>query len=47
MNTLTTVGSLVGLATGIFTVWDRWARWRPIAYSVAKTNFFAEKTRPP
>jgi hypothetical protein len=41
MNTLTTIGSFgsfVGLATGIFTVWDRWARWRPAAYSVAKTK---------
>ena len=36
--TLTTFGSLVGLATGVFTVWDRWLRWRPIAYTVAKTN---------
>jgi hypothetical protein len=35
---LTTIGSLAGLATGIFTVWDRWARWRPVAYAVAKTK---------
>jgi hypothetical protein len=36
-SALTTFGSLVGLATGVFTVWDRWARWRPIAY-IAKTK---------
>jgi hypothetical protein len=38
MNALTTIGSLVGLLTGLFTVWDRWARWRPIADTVAKTK---------
>ena len=27
----TTFGALVGLLTGIFTLWDRYARGRPIA----------------
>jgi hypothetical protein len=30
------VGALVGLATGIFTAWDRWARGRPLAWVTAK-----------
>lgn len=29
------IGAIVGLVTGIFTVWDRLARWRPIAYIFA------------
>jgi hypothetical protein len=37
LSALTTFGALVGLATGIFTVWDRWVRWRPIAYIIATT----------
>jgi hypothetical protein len=30
------VGGIVGLVTGIFTAWDRWARGRPLAWVTAK-----------
>src|SRR5262245_12298875 len=30
------IGAIVGLATGAFTVWDRWARGRPLAWVTAK-----------
>jgi SMODS and SLOG-associating 2TM effector domain 1 len=30
------VGAIVGLVTGIFTAWDRWARGRPLAWVTAK-----------
>jgi hypothetical protein len=36
VETLTLVGSVVGLATGIFTVWDRWVRGRPLAWVTAE-----------
>jgi hypothetical protein len=29
------VGAIVGFATGVFTVWDRWARGRPLAWVTA------------
>jgi hypothetical protein len=29
------IGAIVGLATGVFTVWDRWARGRPLAWLTA------------
>jgi hypothetical protein len=34
----TTFGALVGLLTGIFTLWDRYARGRPIAYLASGTD---------
>ena len=30
LETITLVGAIVGLATGAFTIWDRWARGRPL-----------------
>jgi hypothetical protein len=30
------IGAIVGLVTGIFTAWDRWARGRPLAWVTAK-----------
>jgi hypothetical protein len=30
--TWTEVGAMVGLATGVFTFWDRWLRGRPLAW---------------
>jgi hypothetical protein len=35
LEVLTVIGSIVGLATGLFTVWDRWARGRPLAWVTA------------
>jgi hypothetical protein len=32
LSIITPVGALVGLLTGIFTFWDRYARGRPIAF---------------
>jgi hypothetical protein len=32
LSTFTTFGAFVGLLTGVFTLWDRYARGRPIAY---------------
>ena len=49
-SALTTFGALVGLATGIFTVWDRWGRWRPIAYLIgttARSNYIRIKNLGP
>jgi hypothetical protein len=39
VEAITLVGSIVGLATGIFTVWDRWARGRPLAWVTAEKRF--------
>jgi hypothetical protein len=39
VGALTLVGSVVGLLTGIFTVWDRWARGRPLAWVIATKRF--------
>jgi hypothetical protein len=33
------IGAIVGLATGLFTVWDRWARGRPLAWVTATRRF--------
>jgi hypothetical protein len=39
------VGSIIVLLTGIFTVWDRWVRGRPLA-SVTATRWFAGDPQP-
>jgi hypothetical protein len=36
LETIKFVGAIVGLVTGIFTAWDRWARGRPLAWVTAK-----------
>src|SRR5262245_51330675 len=36
LETIKLVGAIVGLATGVFTVWDRWVRGRPLAWVTAK-----------
>src|SRR5262249_59301643 len=36
LEAITVVGAIVGLATGLFTVWDRWARGRPLAWATAE-----------
>lgn len=35
-ETFTLVGAIVAFANGAFTVWDRWARGRPLAWVTAK-----------
>src|SRR4029450_13463662 len=40
LGAITVVGAIVGLLTGVFTVWDRWARGRPLA-SVTATRWLA------
>jgi hypothetical protein len=37
LETIKTVGSFAGLATLAFTIWDRWARGRPLAWPTIKT----------
>jgi len=32
LEAITLIGAIVGLATGVFTVWDRWVRGRPLAW---------------
>ena len=42
LETITLVGALVGLATGAFTVWDRWVvRGRPLARPYIKVASWA------
>jgi hypothetical protein len=36
LEAITVVGAIVGLATGLFTVWDRWTRGRPLAWVTAE-----------
>jgi hypothetical protein len=36
LETIRLIGAIVGLATGAFTVWDRWARGRPLAWVTIK-----------
>jgi hypothetical protein len=38
LTAFTTFGAFVGLLTGIFTVWDRYARGRPIGYLVFRNE---------
>ena len=38
LSTFTTIGAFVGLLAGVFTVWDRYAKGRPIAYLVFKNE---------
>jgi hypothetical protein len=39
LEAITVFGAIVGLATGAFTVWDRWARGRPLAWVTATMRF--------
>jgi len=39
LEPITVVGGIVGLLTGLFTVWDRWARGRPLAWVTATKRF--------
>lgn len=39
LGAITVVGAVVGLLTGAFTVWDRWARGRPLAWVTAMKRF--------
>jgi hypothetical protein len=39
LEAITVIGAIVGLATGVFTVWDRWARGRPLAWVTARKRF--------
>jgi hypothetical protein len=34
-----TVGGFAGLATAVFTIWDRWVRGRPLAWVTAERRF--------
>lgn len=36
LETIKLVGGIAGLATAAFTIWDRWARGRPLAWVTAK-----------
>ena len=38
LSVFTTIGAFVGLLTGIFTFWDRYAKGRPIAFLIFKKD---------